>query len=73
MSAGGDARSSQKAMASDLAAKPGWRLLATWDDTRRVAVGARANEHQPARGWLSPVSFTGAGSVGIAAARRRTV
>jgi len=36
-----------------------------------VAVGVRANEHQAARGWLSPVSFTG--GVEIAPVRRWTV
>jgi hypothetical protein len=54
MGAGGDARSSQEAMASDLAAKPGWRLrsrhgatLAVWAlafapmSIRRLGAGCR--------------------------------
>jgi hypothetical protein len=74
MGAGGDARSSQKAMATDRAAEARMApSLATRCNNRRVAVGVRANEHQAARGWLSPVSFTGSGGVEIATGRRWTV
>ena len=74
MGAGGDARSSQKAMATDRAAEARMApSLATRCNNRRVGVGVRADEHQAARGWLSPVSFTGSGGVEIATGRRWTV
>jgi hypothetical protein len=69
-SASGDARTSQKAMARTSRRSQDGAFAGDRSDTCRVGVGVRANEHQAARGWLSPVSFTGGVEIAPCAAGR---